>query len=74
MSEGFYIDPSGPIPEGYELASTTAAKNIVLVELEELDPDYAAETDHIDMADRIVEALLKAGVKIPDNIADPCRV
>ena len=61
------------IPEGYEPASHGAAKNIVLVELESLDPDYDAATDHIDMADAIVEALLKAGVTIPEDIKDPCR-
>lgn len=58
----------------YEPESHSAAKNIVLIDLEELDPHYAAAADHIEMADRIVESLIKAGVTIPDEIADPCKI
>lgn len=60
-------------PVGYEPASHSAAKNIVLCELDECEY-VEGEADHIELADKIVEALIEAGITIPDDIEDPCRI
>jgi hypothetical protein len=65
------------IPEGYELASHSAAKDIVLADLETLY-DFVDEEDErldlIELADTIVESLLKVGVTIPDGLESPFKV
>jgi hypothetical protein len=57
------------MPEAFELAEVSAAKNIALARLEEAD--MPEETDRIEIADRIVNDLIKAGVLIPGWIGDP---
>lgn len=64
------------IPDGYEPASHSAAKNIVMCDLESLYNIVDEETSGLDvigLADTIVESLLEAGVTIPEDIKDPCR-
>ncbi|MDQ1053185.1 hypothetical protein QE394_001113 [Arthrobacter sp. SORGH_AS 212] len=68
------------IPEGYEPAENSAAKNHAMDALEaELEKqgvevytdDDEGGIDLIDLADAVVEALLSAGVTIPEGISDP---
>jgi hypothetical protein len=66
------------IPAGYEPAENSAAKNHAMdaleAELEKqgIDPyDEEAEIELIDLADAVVEALIRAGVTIPEDISDP---
>lgn len=69
------------VPESdYERAAVSAAKNIVMIELHDVVADAnenAGPTDDgpvydaIDLADIIVENLLKAGVRVPDTVTDP---
>lgn len=57
------------IPEGYEPEEVSTAKDIVLVVLEDyLDSE---EGDLIEISDRIVEALIEAGVYIPEELESP---
>lgn len=67
------------IPEGYELAEVSAAKDHVMFALErELErqgidpyPDgdiRGGSIELIDLADAVVERLLKEGVTIPDTM------
>lgn len=60
---------SDTLPEGYELAEVSAAKNVVLDLLE--DADWPEDFDRIGLADSIVTNLIKAGVLIPEWIVDP---
>lgn len=57
------------IPEGYEYAEVSAAKNIALAVLEEAD--LPEEADRIGIADKIVSDLMAAGVSIPEGLPDP---
>ncbi|MFS0887061.1 hypothetical protein [Aeromicrobium sp. 179-A 4D2 NHS] len=63
-------------PEDYEPAEVSAAKDIVMEELHSLADsafidlgDDHGEIDAIGWADQIVEALLAAGVSIPESLA-----
>jgi hypothetical protein len=74
---------SSEIPEGYEPQTHSFAKNHALDALEfeierqgqsdliEMDADDNVQLDLIDLADAVVEALIAAGVTIPDNISNP---
>lgn len=57
------------IPEGYEYAEVSAAKNIALAVLEEAD--LPEDADRIGIADKIVTDLIAAGVSIPQSLPDP---
>lgn len=65
------------IPEGYEPAPHSYAKNHAMDALEkeldkqgiELYEDGSPEL--IELSDAVVEALIRAGVTIPDDITDP---
>ena len=66
------------IPEGYELAEHSAAKDIAMESLEAsltkqgrdpYDDDY--EIELIGLADDVVEALIKAGITIPEGLKSP---
>lgn len=66
------------IPEGYEPAENSAAKDIVLDALETSltkqgrDPyDEKYEIELISLADDVFEALLKAGITVPENLKSP---
>lgn len=66
------------IPAGYEPAENSAAKDIVLDALErsltaqDRDPyDEEYEIELISLADDVVEALLKVGVVIPEDLKSP---
>lgn len=71
------------IPEGYEPAENSAAKNHAMDALEaelerqgidpypDLDDGEDGGIDLINLADAVVESLIKAGVTIPENITDP---
>lgn len=67
----------------YEPAEVSAAKNIVMCELEDVVEeanDSVGELrehdlyDAIDLADSIVEKLIAAGVEFPAGLVDPCAV
>ena len=57
----------GEIPEGYEPAEVSAAKDVVLDSLYVLGVDEFESIDLIRVADRVVEDLLKFGVEIPES-------
>lgn len=66
------------IPEGYEPAENSAAKDIVLDALEisltkqGRDPYVEGEEiELISLADDVVEALLKAGIAVPETLKSP---
>lgn len=71
------------VPEGYEPQENSFAKNHAMDALEKelerqgIDPypdlDDGAEggVDLINLADAVVEALMKAGVTIPEDISNP---
>lgn len=71
------------IPEGYEPAQNAAAKDYVMEALyvefdrqgintdQDEDPDAP---EMIELADAIVEALLKVGVVIPQDLKSPYEV
>lgn len=68
------------IPEGYEPAENSAAKDIVLDALEVSlkkqgrDPYVEGEEiELIELADDIVEALLKVGITVPEDLKSPFR-
>ena len=65
-------------PEGLEFAEVSAAKNIAYDALERFaDEKMDVESsgfDPIELADSIVEDLLKAGVVFPEGLVDPHRV
>lgn len=61
------------IPEGYELAEVSAAKDHALDALQrELDQQGIGSYDIelISLADAVVERLIKEGVVIPDTMCD----
>lgn len=66
------------IPDGYEPAEVSAAKDHVHEELDSyldqagIDPDEAG-IDLIRVADRIVSRLIASGVVIPEEIRSPYR-
>lgn len=64
------------IPEGFEPAEVSAAKDIVQDELDtaQVAGDIHDEADIIRLADIIVTRLLKAGVTIPETIEQPLMV
>lgn len=59
----------------YEPSENSFAKNIaydaIEAELEDQGFSVIDEFDMIDLADAVVEALLRAGVTIPENIHNP---
>lgn len=58
------------IPEGYESAEVSAAKNIAWDVLD--SAGVADETyDLIEIADTLIERLVDAGVTIPETIVNP---
>lgn len=62
------------VPEGFELAEVSAAKNIVYDAVySELDNQGfdMEDLDLIDVAESVVEELLEAGIFIPASIKDP---
>jgi len=66
------------IPEGYEPAENSAAKDIAMDALERSltkqghDPYVDGdEIELISLADDVVEALLKAGITVPENLKSP---
>lgn len=65
-------------PEGLEFAEVSAAKNIAYDALERFaDEKMDVESsgfDPIELANSIVEDLLKAGVVFPESLVDPHRV
>jgi hypothetical protein len=71
-------DGAREIPEGYEPQEHSFAKNHAMDALENelekqvIDPyDEDNEIDLINLADAVVEALLAAGVTIPEGITNP---
>ncbi|VXA92374.1 hypothetical protein [Citricoccus sp. K5] len=69
---------SNEIPEGYEPAENAAANDIVMDALEKAlaaqDRDPYGEDSPIELiglSDAVVEALLKAGVAIPEGLQSP---
>lgn len=71
------------IPEGYEPSQNAAAKDHVMealyAEFEKQGISTDADVDEnapdlIDLADAIVESLLKVGVVIPQELESPYRV
>lgn len=71
---------SNEIPEGYELAENSAAKDFAMealyAEFERQGVDVDADSgdmiiDMIDLADTVVEALLKVGITIPGDLESP---
>lgn len=69
------------IPEGYEPAEVSHAKNhahdAIEKALEGCGVDPYPETgglDLIHLADAVVEGLLEAGVQIPEGISNPHRI
>lgn len=73
-----WIEEAPIIPEGYEPQENSFAKNHAMdaleAELEKqgIDP-YKDEggIELIELADAVVEALIRAGVTIPENISNP---
>lgn len=74
---------SNEIPEGYEAAENSAAKDIAMQALEaelekqdiNTDPDeYLNGVELIALAEAVVEALLKAGVTIPEGLKSPYSI
>ncbi|MCP1414396.1 hypothetical protein [Paenarthrobacter sp. A20] len=68
------------IPEGYEPQENSHAKNHAMDALEAAlekqgvevyTDDYEGGIDLINLADAVVEALIKAGITIPENISNP---
>ena len=66
------------VPEGYEPQENSFAKNHAMDALEKelekqgIDPyDEDGEIELISLADAVVEALIAAGVTIPEGISDP---
>lgn len=62
------------VPEGFEPAEVSTAKDIVMIELEDVVAEangLAGDYSAITLADIIVEKLRKAGVLIPEWIPDP---
>lgn len=59
----------------YEPVENSNAKNVAYdaleAELERQDSASVDETDLIDLADAVVEALLAAGVTIPEDLPNP---
>ncbi|KQO98373.1 hypothetical protein [Leifsonia sp. Leaf264] len=56
------------LPEFYEPAEVSAAKNVIVDALEHIN---VADLDRIELADKVVGALLAAGIGIPEQIIDP---
>jgi len=66
------------IPDGYEPAENSAAKDIALDALDASltkqghDPhEEGNEIELISLADDVVEALLKAGITVPESLKSP---
>jgi len=70
------------IPEGYEPAENAAAKDVAMDALERslakqgIDPYpdgdiRGGSIELIDLADDVVEALLKAGITVPEDLKSP---
>ena len=65
------MSKANEIPEGFELAEVSAAKNAVWSVLDGyLDHD---EHDSIEISERIIEDLMKRGVLVPEWFPDPHR-
>lgn len=69
------------MPEGYEPAENSEAKDIVMTTIETQleagghDPhDEANPIELIDISDAVVEALLAAGVKIPADLESSYKI
>lgn len=61
-----------PIPEGFEPQENSHAKNHAMDALEAaLEKQGIDAVDLISLADAVVEALIKAGITIPENISNP---
>lgn len=66
------------IPEGYEIAEHSAAKDIAMAALDASltnqghDPHLdGQEIELISLADDVVKALIKAGITIPEGLKSP---
>ncbi len=67
------------IPEDYEPYENSAAKDHAMEALEielhrqdiETDPDERGGVELIGLADAVVEALIKAGLTIPEGLTSP---